>query len=121
MFKVIGPAMKGSLPTDRYEALVAELKSNDPRFVRLHTRELLKYLDRYGTLVPRLCDAGVEAHVVFGERDDTGLADEERRALEQCPHATLTTIAGARHFTMNQEPGQIAELVLGALPAQARA
>ena len=118
MFKVIGPAMKGGLPPDGHEALVAELKKNDPGFVRRHTRELLEYLDRYGTLAPRLCDAGVEAQVVFGERDDTGLADEERRVLEECPRTTITTIAGAGHFTMNQEPGRIAELVLGALPAK---
>src|SRR5918996_2012534 len=119
MLKVIGRAMR--LPPERHEALVAELKKNDPRFIRRHTREFLEYLDGYGTLVPRLCDAGVEAHVVFGERDDTGLADEERRALDECPRTTLTTIAGAGHFTMNQEPGRIAELVLEVLPAPAQA
>jgi pimeloyl-ACP methyl ester carboxylesterase len=118
MFKVIGPAMSSSLPPDRREALVAELKKNDPAFVRGQTREYLRYLDRHTTLVPRLCDAGVEAHVVFGEKDDVGLADEERDALEQCPRTTLTTIAGAGHFTLNQEPGQVAELVVKALPAQ---
>ena len=121
MFKVIGPAFGGSLPPDRRDALVAELKKNDPAFVRRQTREYLGYLDRHTTLVPRLCDAGVEAHVVFGEKDDVGLADEERRALEQCPRTTLTTIAGAGHFTMNQEPGRIAEVVLEALPAQTQA
>jgi pimeloyl-ACP methyl ester carboxylesterase len=112
MLRIIGPAMKGSLPPDRYEDLVAELKKNDPRFVRRHTHDLLAYLDRHGTLVPRLCDAGVSACVVFGERDDTGLADAERRALEECPRTTLVTIPGAGHFTMNQEPGRIAELLL---------
>jgi pimeloyl-ACP methyl ester carboxylesterase len=121
MFKGIGPAVGGSLPPDRREALVAELKKNDPAFVRLQVREYLAYLDRHTTLVPRLCDAGVEAYVVFGEKDDVGLADEERRALEQCPRTTLITIAGAGHFTLNQEPGRIAEVVLEALTAQTQA
>jgi pimeloyl-ACP methyl ester carboxylesterase len=120
MFKLIGPAMKGSLPPDRHEVLVAELKENDPRFVRRHTHALLEYLDRQGTVVPRLCDSGVSAHVVFGEHDDTGLADEERRGLMDCPGTTLITIPGAGHFTMIQEPGRIAELILEILSAQAR-
>jgi pimeloyl-ACP methyl ester carboxylesterase len=112
MLKIIGPAMKNSLPPDRYEALVAELKKNDSRFVRRHTRHLLEYLDLHGSLVSRLCDAGVTACVVFGEHDDTGLTDEERRGLEECPLTTLITIPGAGHFTMNQEPGRVAELLL---------
>jgi pimeloyl-ACP methyl ester carboxylesterase len=112
MFKIIGPAMKSSLPRDRYEALAAELKSNEPRFVRRQTREYLEYLDRHGRLVPRLCDAGVTAQVVFGEHDDVRLTDEERRALERCPRTTLTTIPGAGHFTMNQKPGRVADLLL---------
>jgi pimeloyl-ACP methyl ester carboxylesterase len=111
-FRLIGPAMKGSLPAERHDALVAELKKNDPGFVRRHTRQMLDYLDRHGTLVPRLCGAGVRATVVFGEHDDTGLTDEERRGLEECPHTTLVTIPGAGHFTMNQEPARIAELLL---------
>ena len=121
MFKVIGPAIGGSLPVDRRAALIAELKKNDPAVVRRQVRDYLGYLDRHTTLVPRLCDAGVEAHVVFGEKDDVGLADEERRALEQCPRTTLTTIAGAGHFTLNQEPGRIAEVVLEALRAPTQA
>jgi len=48
MFKVIGPAMKGSLPADHHAALVVELKKNDPRFVHSHTRRYLEYLDRQG-------------------------------------------------------------------------
>ncbi len=119
MFRIIGPAMKGSLPSGRHDALVAELKKNDPRFVRRHTRGLLEYLDRHGTLVPRLCDAGVRACVVFGERDDTGLADEERLGLEECPRISLITIPGAGHFTINQQPGRIADLILEMLPEDA--
>ena len=120
MFKVIGPAMKGSLPEERHDALVAELKKNDPGFVRRHTRCLLEYLDRHGNLVSRLCDAGVTACVVFGERDDTGLTDEERRELEECSRTTLITIPGAGHFTMNQEPGRIAELIAEMVATSAR-
>jgi pimeloyl-ACP methyl ester carboxylesterase len=92
--------------------LAAELKKNDPAFVRRHTRLLLEYLDRHGTLVARLCDAGVSARVVFGERDDTGLTDAERHGLDEGPRTSLITIPGAGHFTMNQEPERIAELVL---------
>jgi pimeloyl-ACP methyl ester carboxylesterase len=115
MLKIIGPAMKSGLPPDRRDALIAELRKNDPRFLRRQTRQYLEYLDRHGSLAPRLCDSGVPAWVVFGEHDDIGLEDSERETLEACPDVTMVTISDAGHFTLNQKPGQIAELVLNAL------
>jgi pimeloyl-ACP methyl ester carboxylesterase len=112
MLKVIGPAMKSSLPPDRSGALIAEMKRNDPRFLQRQTRRYLEYLDRHGSLVSRLCDTGARAWVVLGERDDIGLTDDERRALEECPHVAVVTIPNAGHFTLNEEPGRIAELVI---------
>jgi pimeloyl-ACP methyl ester carboxylesterase len=50
MFKIIGPAMRGGLPPDRRDQLIADLKNNDPGFVRRHTRGVLDYLDRHGNL-----------------------------------------------------------------------
>jgi hypothetical protein len=38
MLKVIGPAMKSSLPPDRSDALIADMKRNDPRFLQRQTR-----------------------------------------------------------------------------------
>ena len=115
MLKIIGPAMKSSLPPDRRHALIAELRKNDPRFVRRQTRQYLEYLDRHGSLAPRLCDSGVPAWVVFGEHDDIGLTDPEPETLEACPDVTMVTISDAGHFTLNQKPGQIAELVINAV------
>lgn len=114
MFKMIGPAMKSSLPPGRRDALIAELKKNEPRSVRRSTRLYLEYLDRYGSLVPRLCDSGAIAWVVFGERGDVGLADNERRALEKCPGVTLVTIPDTGHFALTDMPGRVAELILDA-------
>jgi pimeloyl-ACP methyl ester carboxylesterase len=109
---VIGPAMKSSLPPDRTDALIAEMKRNDARFLQRQTRRYLEYLDRHRSLVSRLCDTGARAWVVFGERDDVGLTDDERRALEECPRVAVVTIPGAGHFTLNEEPGRIAELIV---------
>ncbi|HEV2671307.1 MAG TPA: alpha/beta hydrolase, partial [Gemmatimonadales bacterium] len=118
MLKIIGPAMKSSLPPHRRDALIAELQKNDPGFLRRETRSYLEYLDRHGSLAPRLCDSGVQAWVVFGDRDDIGLTDEERDALEACPRVTRVTIAGAGHFTLNEKPGQLAEIVLEAVASK---
>ena len=115
MFKLIGPAMRSSLPADRSDELIADLRNNDPRFVRRQTRVYLEYLDRHGSLAPRLCASGVPAWVVFGDNDDIGLQDSERQELEACPTVTLTTISDAGHFTLNQKPAQVAEVVLQAL------
>ena len=119
MPKIIGQAMKSGLPPERRDALIAELQKNDPRFVRRQTRRYLEYLDRHGSLAPRLCDSGVQAWVVFGEHDDIGLTDPERQMLEACTGVTMVTISDAGHFTLNQKPGQIAELILSAVKSNA--
>jgi pimeloyl-ACP methyl ester carboxylesterase len=118
MLKIIGPAFKGSLPPHRRDALIAELRKNDPRFLRRQTHRYLEYLDRHGSLAPRLCNSRVRASVVFGEHDDIGLTDEERGVLEECPHITTVTIAEAGHFTLNEKPGQIADIVLDAVTSK---
>ncbi len=115
MLKIIGPAMKSSLPEHRRDVLISELKKNDPRFLRRQTRVYLEYLDSRGTLAPKLCDSGVPAWVVFGDHDDVGLADAEREQLERCPSVNLFTIADAGHFTLNEKPARIAEILLEAL------
>ena len=115
MLKIIGPAMKSGLPPHRREALIAELQNNDPRFLRRQTHRYLAYLDRHGSLAPRLCAAGVPAWVVFGDRGDVGLTDNEREVLDNCPTVTSVTISDAGHFTLNQKPGEIAGLVLDAV------
>jgi pimeloyl-ACP methyl ester carboxylesterase len=115
MLKIIGPAMKSSLPEHRRDALIAELQKNDPRFLRRQTRSYLEYLDRHGSLAPRLCDSGARAWVVFGEHDDIGLTDDERDVLEKCPSVTIVTISDTGHFALNEKPGEIAEILLNAL------
>ena len=115
MMKLVGPAMKSSLPPSRRDVLIADLKNNDPRFLRRQTRAYLEYLDHHGSLAERLCGAGVPAWVVFGSNDDIGLTEDERRALEACPHVSLTTIADTGHFALNDKPERIAELVLAAV------
>ncbi len=115
MLRIIGPAMKSSLPPSRRDALIAELRNNDPRFLRRQTHGYLMYLDRYGSLASRLGDAGVRTWVVFGERDDVGLTVDERAVLEGYSDVKIVEIPGAGHFTLNQEPGQIAEVVVDAI------
>ena len=115
MMKLVGPAMKSSLPPGRRAVLIADLKNNDPRFLRPQTRAYLEYLDRHGSLAGRLCDAGAPAWVAFGSDDEIGLTEDERRVLDACPHVTLTTIADTNHFALNHKPDRIAELVLAAV------
>ncbi len=117
MLKIIGPAMKSSLPPHRRDVLIAELQKNDPRFLRRQTRVYLEYLDRHGSLAGRLCKSSVRAWVVFGEHDEIGLTDDERDVLEDCPSVTVVTIADAGHFTLNQKPSEVAEILLAAVEA----
>jgi len=52
---------------------------------------------------------------VFGEKDGIGLTDEERSALDTCPSVTLITMPDAGHFTLNEKPAEIAEILLDAV------
>jgi pimeloyl-ACP methyl ester carboxylesterase len=118
MFKIIGPAMKSEIPEARYETLVAEMKKNDPAFVRSQTELYFEYLDRHGSVAPRLCDSGVRAHVVYGEdKGEVGITDEERNLIEGCPTTTLETIPGAGHMTLTQKPERIAALIVETISA----
>ena len=119
--KTIGSGVKGDFPGARHDALVAEMKKNDPGLCRRIIRHYFEYLDRHGSLVPRLCGAGVKTWVAFGDRDDVGLTDVERHGLEECPHVTLVRIPAAGHFTANEDPGRVARLLLDGLSSAARA
>jgi pimeloyl-ACP methyl ester carboxylesterase len=57
----------------------------------------------------------VPAWVVYGESDDVGITDDERAVLEASPHVSIVRISDAGHFTLNQQPGAIAKLVLEAV------
>ena len=120
VLKIIGSALKVNVPPERRDALVAEMKKTDPRFLRRQSRLYVEYLDRYGSLVGRLRDSGARAWVGFGEHDDIGLTAQERRELEACPRVTLITIPGAGHLTINEKPGRIAELILEAVSADTK-
>ena len=115
MLKLIGPAFGSSLPPARREFLVNELKKNDPHFLRAQTRSYLAYLDRHGSLAERFCDSGVRAWVVFGKKDDVGIAPDERELLSAAPNVTLVEIADTGHFALNHKPDQIAAIVLEAV------
>jgi pimeloyl-ACP methyl ester carboxylesterase len=112
MIRVIGPAMKSEIPEARYEKLVAEMKKNDPAFVRSQIRLYFEYLDRHGSVAARLCDSGSKAHVVYGEeKGEVGITDDERRLIEDCATTTLEMIPGAGHMTLTQKPARVAALI----------
>jgi pimeloyl-ACP methyl ester carboxylesterase len=115
--KAMPKSMKDSFDPARRDALVAELANNDPVFCRRTVRRYFEYLDQHGSLVSRLCDSGVEVSVVFGEHDEVGLTDEERRGLDACPSVTMATVADAGHMMLTEQPDRTAQLILAALPA----
>jgi hypothetical protein len=96
--------MKSKLPAERADVFAADLANNDPRFCRALVRNYFEYLDPHGSLVPRLCESGIKAVVAFGDDDEIGLTDEERRGLEASPDVTLITITQATHFIVSSSP-----------------
>jgi hypothetical protein len=91
MFRIIGPAMRGSLPPDQADDVVAELGNNDPRFVRRQTRAYLQYLDGHPALAGDLATSGRSTTVIFGEKDDVkiqpgGTCGPRRLTLSESRH-----------------------------------
>ena len=41
---------------------------------------------------------------MFGEKDDVGIAPDERELLTAAPNVTLVEIADTGHFALNQKP-----------------
>jgi pimeloyl-ACP methyl ester carboxylesterase len=118
MRKMMRFAVNGSpLPPDRLAVLVAELRKNDPRFMRRGIHRYLQYLDRHGSVAARLCASGVPAWVVHGVTGDGGMTDEERRTLQAYAWIRIVTIPGRSFFTANEEPALVAGLVTEALRA----
>jgi pimeloyl-ACP methyl ester carboxylesterase len=117
MLKATPKAMGKQFPAKYRAALVADLANNDAVFCRRIVRSYYRYLDARGSLVSRLCQSGNEACVVFGDNDEIGLTDEERRGLEACPSVKLLTIPDATHVLIVEQPAPIAELILGLVDA----
>ncbi len=121
MLRMVGAATKDLKVSDARRAeLAAEMQKNDPRLMRRLVRAYLDYLDSQSALAVRLCDSGVPAWVAFGDKGDVGLADDERAALEACPSVTLVEVSSAGHMTLNEQPGQVADIVLRAVAASGR-
>jgi len=115
--KIIGPAMKGNLPAERHDALVVELRKNEPSVMRQHLRAYLAYLDRHGSVAARLAESRAPAWVVYGEKYDVGITTDEASVLNAAETVTTITVPGVGHFIANQDPHRVAQLVQDALAA----
>jgi pimeloyl-ACP methyl ester carboxylesterase len=120
MLKAMPRAMGKRFPAERRAALVAGMTNNDPKFCRRIVRAYYQYLDTHGSLVPRLCQSGVKSYVVFGDNDEIGLTDDERRGLETCANVTLVTVRDATHLLIIEQPARIAALILELVDAKPR-
>ncbi|MFG3086780.1 alpha/beta fold hydrolase [Streptomyces antibioticus] len=117
MLGLLPRAVTRRLPPERAQALAAAMSGNDPATCRRIVRAYYDYLDRYPSLVPRLCDAGVPVRVVRGDHDEIGLTDGERRGLEGRPHVRLITVPDAGHAVQIDQPEAVARVIAEAASA----
>jgi pimeloyl-ACP methyl ester carboxylesterase len=102
---------------ERQAELRADFAKNVPQHLRRGLSEYVRYLHRHERPAERLCQAGVPTWIVHAEKGDGGLTDDERRALEMCPHAHLVTIPGSVFFLPNEVPERIAQVIMEAVAA----
>ncbi len=120
MLAVVGSSMKDvKVSPERRAALTAELRKNDPGFLRRAIRSYFEYLDRQGSLAKRLCESGGATWVVFGDHGDVGLRDDERAVLDACHNVALQVVPDAGHLTLNEQPARVARIVLDAVSSLA--
>jgi pimeloyl-ACP methyl ester carboxylesterase len=117
LFAGMSVAFKGGFPPARHDALIAEMRTTDARVARRMLPRYFAYLARHGSLVDRLCQSGVRAWVVRGDRDEIGLTVVERRGLEACPTVTMVQIPDAGHMAMVEQPALVAQVILEAIAA----
>jgi pimeloyl-ACP methyl ester carboxylesterase len=115
--KSMPSAMKNSLPEARRDALVADLKNNDPGFCRRSVRAYFDYLATYGEVASRLCESGARAWVVRGADDEVAVQDDERRILESCPTVTWIEEPEGTHMLLVEHPDWIAKAIVEAAAA----
>jgi len=115
--KLFKDAFPEGYPAERRQRLIAEVKRNRAKDIRRLATLNLDYFERYGSLAERLCNAGVKSWVVFGDRDQVGLTDGERRELDSCPDVRLVTVPNATHMVLIDQPAAVAELIRESLPA----
>ena len=113
--RIINSSMRGRLPTERHDELVNEMKSNDMKVWRRLVCQYFDYLDTHGSLTVRLCDSGVAAVVVRGDRDEIGLTDPERRSLDACPNVTMVSVSDSGHFVMTDQPSATMQAIFDAI------
>jgi pimeloyl-ACP methyl ester carboxylesterase len=114
-------SMKGRFPPDRHDQLVAEMRGNEPRAMRQLVLRYFEHLDEPGPgLAQRLADSGAPAWVVRGDEDEVGLKDDEAAILEAASTVTVVPLAGARHFSMTDQPAAVAQAILSAVASAGR-
>jgi pimeloyl-ACP methyl ester carboxylesterase len=115
--RMIDSSMKGRLPPERHDELVAEMRRMSPPLARRLMLRYFDHLEEPGSLARRLADSGADAWVVRGDEDEIGLTDEEAGVLEAAPNIGVVTIPGARHFSMTDQPAAVTQTILEAAGA----
>jgi pimeloyl-ACP methyl ester carboxylesterase len=113
--RTFSSSMKGRFPPSRHDELVAEMRKNEPRAMRQLILRYFEHLDEPGPgLAQRLADSGAPASVVRGDDDEVGITEDEAAILEAAPNVTVVPIAGARHFSMTDQPEAVTQAILSA-------
>jgi pimeloyl-ACP methyl ester carboxylesterase len=108
--------MRGRLPDDRFDELLAEMKRNPRSANRAQVVAFFEHMAANGgEVASRLATATSPVWIGRGDRDEVGLTDVERAILEAAPQVTLKTIPGAAHFSITDTPDEVAQLVIDLL------
>lgn len=116
MMRAIGVGLRGQLPPDQHDALVAEVRRTPNR---VHRRWLVAGADhvlRHGDLTPAVVAAarGRAVAVVRGTTDPLTITDASRRALAG-GGIRVVEVEGAGHFVPTQRPEAVVDVVLDVL------
>ncbi len=106
-----GRSMRGLIRPERLDMIVADMQKTPPEENRAVINGYFDHLAKYDTLADRLADAKGEIHFVRGDAESIGFDRADVEKIVAQANVQTHTITGSDHFTMLDNPKEVAELL----------
>ncbi|MBJ7331792.1 MAG: alpha/beta hydrolase [Solirubrobacteraceae bacterium] len=108
-------SMAGLIRPDRLDVIVEDMQLTPPEQNRAVINGYFDHLEKYGTLAARLADASGAIHYVRGDAESVGFDRDDIRRIVAQENIETHTITNSDHFTMLDNPPEVAAVIVGAL------
>lgn len=104
-------SMRGLIKPERLDLIVKDMQTTPPEQNRAVINGYFDHLKQYGSLAKRLADATGEIHYVRGDAESIGFDRADVELVVAQENVTTHTITNSDHFTMLDNPPEVAALI----------